>query len=819
MRFRFFSIGKVLGTKRASPFILLAVTALIFMGAAMLIFAELVDRQKIMLSAVEEDALWAAYQLDRETLKLRNSLNLLEDDFSEARLNDARIRFDILYSRVNVLAKGQLRVLFDRLDNSDELMATLQSEIAAIDQLLFIDKSLVNVEKLLEKSNFLLKETEGVVLSTLASRSKNKVKQRNDSLGLFLYLGSLIALLTITMMIIIIMLFKQLKVAKESFERSQKLARELESAVLSAEAALKVKSEFLATISHEIRTPMNAIVGFSYLLLGADLNEEQREKVSKIQQSADGLLAIINSVLDFSKIESGKVDLESRSFSLDDVLEYVYQTGENLADAKKLEFVISRDFRINDGLIGDKTRFQQILVNVVGNAIKFTNEGSIKVKIYRDLDESSNSDDLVIDVEDTGCGIPEGVDVFDVFQQADSSTTRLYGGTGLGLSITQKLVKLLGGQIYYASNIETGTIFTIKIPYSPDVKSSALPLENVYILKEDSEMASILDDLNIGPILLIELKDITTDIVPIVSQSWLNEKENDLERFKGIEKNVLCIDGSMLDKKSYLATGLVTPTNFKKKIANLNLDRNNSVEKKTEKDSLGKNDFFKNKRILLAEDNKINANIVKAVVEKLGIHVDWVENGKDAYDKSTSNIYSLILMDIRMPIMDGYESSDKISKSLGVKKPPILFLTADTLNIKDEELADIGIDDVLFKPLDPYLLIEKIEYWMVKNGYDVLSSMNKSFSILNGETLSSLWGEVERLEFLLEGGDSESENVIKDITVKLADYDGVSVLESALMDSLSYDYMDAMIKVKVFKRSLISDCFEGIEIDGKEYSE
>ena len=218
MRFRLSSIARLFAKKKPSPFIVLVITALIFMGAAMLIFAELVDRQKIMMSAAEEDALWAAYQLDRETLKLRNSLMLLKDDFSDERLKEARVRFDILYSRVNVLEKGQLRVLFDRLDNADQLMASLKSGVAEIDHLLFIDKSSINIEILLNKTNFLLKETEDSVLSTLTSRSKNKVKQRNDSLELFLYLGSLIALLTITMFFIIVMLFKQLKITKKSLK-------------------------------------------------------------------------------------------------------------------------------------------------------------------------------------------------------------------------------------------------------------------------------------------------------------------------------------------------------------------------------------------------------------------------------------------------------------------------------------------------------------------------------------------------------------------------------------------------------------------------
>ncbi|MGO2354557.1 MAG: histidine kinase dimerization/phospho-acceptor domain-containing protein [Marinomonas foliarum] len=246
-----------------------------------MIFFELVDRQKVIMSAVEEDALWAAYQLDRESLKLKSTLKLLEDEFTEERLEEAKLRFDILYSRIHVLEAGELHVLFKRLPEYESLLLFLQEKMLEIERLLFNEGNATIVADILIKSDEMLKETESIVHKTLASRSVEKVQQRKDALGLFIELGSLIALLTFTMAFIIAMLFKQLKITKKSYEKSRKLTRDLELAVQSAKKALKVKTDFLATMSHEIRTPMNAIIGFSYLLLDDELSKKQHEKVKE----------------------------------------------------------------------------------------------------------------------------------------------------------------------------------------------------------------------------------------------------------------------------------------------------------------------------------------------------------------------------------------------------------------------------------------------------------------------------------------------------------------------------------------------------------
>ncbi|WP_338266510.1 ATP-binding protein [Marinomonas pontica] len=793
--------------RKSSPFWILLVAACLFMGASVLIFFELVDRQKVIMSAVEEDALWASYQLDRESLKLRNALKLLEEDFNEGRLDEARMRFDILYSRIHVLETGQLNDIFSRLPDSETLLSFLQSKMAEMDVLLFSDSPMDTVNTILNQSDELLKKTEEVVLKTLASRSRQKVLERNDSLGLFLYLGSLIALLTFTMIFIIAMLFKQLKVARKSFEKSQKLAVELESAVHSAEKALKVKTEFLATMSHEIRTPMNVIIGFSYLLLDDSLDKKQREKVVKIQKSADGLLAIINGILDFSKIESGKLELESEVYNLDEVLDYVYYSNEEAAKSKKLDFLISRDFSISNQLIGDKVRLQQILLNIVSNAIKFTHAGSVRMSF------SLLGDELHIEIKDTGVGIPDGVDVFDVFQQADSSTTRLYGGTGLGLSITQRLVALLGGQISYESTLGEGCVFHVRLPYRPNKDVSGVELEaiKVTLLHEDAELGPLFASLNIPNETVNAFSVLEAECPIVVSGNWYRSQTVLQDKAAAyLEQKAVFIGSHISFLKGSSTTGLVTPSNFKNILFSQKSKDDATASEINAKPS-HKEDALRNKVILLAEDNKINANIAIAILKKVGAKVDWVENGQLACEKILSGTYDLILMDIRMPIMDGYQASQNIANVLQERKPPILVLTADTFNMEPSSFASYGIDDFLFKPLDPYLLIDKIDTWVSKVGRGSSSARTTQVGQGNRGAIDivDIIRQLEKLETCLMEGHLNSEKMIEDIVACCGDIEGVDELKLAMHDVASYDYHDAMSKVAMFKKSLHCDSLEG----------
>lgn len=796
--------------KKTTPIFLLVFLAIVFMFGSILVFSELVQYQKKVMSAAEEDALWASYQLDKELIKLRTSLQLLDKSYTEENLENTIVRFEILYSRVNVLGSGKLKALFSRSPDSIDILNFIRSKVDEMDSVIF-SSDRVDVNFLLEESKYLINKTEGFILDVLGARALEKEKNRQVYQNLLIYLGGLIALLTITVMFIVYILFKQLSVLKKSYEKSQQLAIELEKAVVSSEQALRVKSDFIATMSHEIRTPMNAIIGFSYLLMNSDVPEKYREQIHSIQKAANGLLTIINGILDFSKIESGNLELENHSFEIDRVLEYVYQVNEANAKNKGLDFLIYRDFSMSDSLIGDETRLQQVLINLVSNAIKFTEVGSITVRVYKNYES-----ELVIEVNDTGIGIREGVDIFDVFKQADSSTTRLYGGTGLGLSITQKIVQLLDGHISYQSKKKIGSQFLVILPYLPDIKKSSRIIESIALIKEDSVTFDLLNGLNMDHFVTWNIENISScQKILLTSATFLNSDFSSLQSKKDFfKKNVFFYGCHVNSKKRTSYSGLITPKSLNeefKKDGIKKIEENNVLE--FDKQKKLKSSSIK-KVILLAEDNKVNANIVMAILNKMNISIDWVENGEEAYNKSILNSYDLIIMDIRMPIMDGYQASEKIYYTLKERKPPIIVLTADVVNIEKDNFKNCFFDDVLFKPLDLHDFIKKVSFWFDNENFNKADDYfidHSSKVIVN--TNSELINELDKLEELLLNGDVGAMVSVKKIMDVFSDVNDIDSIKLAIEDIENYDYQDALMRIENFKKIFFHNVEEGGIID------
>ncbi len=519
----------------------------------------------------------------------------------------------------------------------------------------------------------------------------------------------------------------------ETLEQLEIQNVELDIAKKRAQEAARVKSEFLANMSHELRTPLNGVIGFTRQMLKTQLTTSQRDYLQTIEKSANNLLTIINDILDFSKLEAGKLLLENIPFDFNDSLDEVMRLLAPSAHEKGLELTLKVDHRIPVGMIGDPMRIQQIITNLIGNSVKFTERGNIDISVELKA-ERDNAIDLQFMIRDTGIGISERqqAQLFQAFSQADASISRRYGGTGLGLVITQKLVNQMEGDVGFTSRLHQGSTFWFSVrlmktdlPVSQPLDIQPLLGKKVLLIESNMQAASIIQQNLIRGGLHVTYRSTTPEKVEPHDFALYNLSPGNIPDMATLEAEICQLEQFAPQVFATLPTtelalsehllargisGCLPKPVASRKLFELLVDPEISTSSLTVVPTVPNK--IQPLRIMAVDDNPANLKLITALLKERVEHVDTATNGRQALEFATQHQYDLIFMDIQMPEMDGVTACREIRKTPLNVETPIVAVTAHAMAGERERLLSEGMDDYLTKPIEEHILEQIFANWI-----------------------------------------------------------------------------------------------------------